>query len=93
VIGFLVFLLVWGLAVGGLARLAVPGPDPMPLWATVALGLSGSIVGGVVVRLIFGGTGAGLVGSVLVAAALLIGYRRFVQKRSVWGPQSGRPSA
>lgn len=88
---FIVFVLVWGLGVGALARLAVPGPDPMPIWWTIALGLAGSVVGGVVVRIIFGGAGPGLVGSVLFAVALLIGYRRYVQKRPVLSQGAGRP--
>src|SRR2546421_396586 len=62
--GFLVFLVVvfvFGLAVGALARLAVPGPDPMPIWATAALGIGGSIVGGIVARLLIGSYGGFLV--------------------------------
>ena len=84
-LSFLVFALIWGLAVGGLARLAIPGPDPMPIWATLALGLSGSIIGGIVVRA-FGGSGAGLVGAVIFSMLLLAGYRTQVQKRPLWGP-------
>jgi uncharacterized membrane protein YeaQ/YmgE (transglycosylase-associated protein family) len=92
-LGFVIALLFWGLIVGALARLAVPGPDPMPIWATVALGLAGSLVGGIVLRVIFGGTGAGLVGAVIFAIALLIGYRHYVQKRPIWGPGARRPPA
>ena len=44
-LGYIIFLLLWGFIVGGLARLAVPGPDPMPIWMTIALGLGGSIIG------------------------------------------------
>jgi uncharacterized membrane protein YeaQ/YmgE (transglycosylase-associated protein family) len=88
---FILFLILWGLVVGALARLAVPGPDPMPLWATIALGLAGSVLGGVVVRLLTGGTGAGLVGSVLAAVGLLVGYRLYVQRRPIWGPGARRP--
>ena len=29
---FILGLIVWGFIVGGLARLALPGPDPMPFW-------------------------------------------------------------
>ncbi|MBV8599737.1 MAG: GlsB/YeaQ/YmgE family stress response membrane protein [Actinobacteria bacterium] len=90
-IGFIIGILLWGLIVRALARLAVPGPDPMPLWATVVLGLAGSVIGGIVVRVIFGGTGAGLVGSVLVSVALLAVYRRRVQNRPFWGPGARRP--
>jgi uncharacterized membrane protein YeaQ/YmgE (transglycosylase-associated protein family) len=87
---FLVFLVLWGLVVGALARLAVPGPDPMPIWATIALGLAGSIVGGWIFRLLFGFP-AGLIGSVLFAVVLLVAYRRWVQKRPAWGPGARRP--
>ena len=87
---FIIAILAWGLVVGGLARLAVPGPDPMPIWATIALGLAGSVVGGIVLR-VLGGTGAGFVGAVVFAIVLLIGYRRYVQKRPIWGPGARRP--
>ena len=87
---FIVAILIWGLVVGGLARLAVPGPDPMPIWATIALGLAGSVVGGIVLRAL-GGTGAGLVGAVVFAILLLLGYRHYVQKRPIWGPGARRP--
>ncbi len=33
-IGFILFLLVWGAIVGGLGRLALPGPDPMSMGET-----------------------------------------------------------
>jgi uncharacterized membrane protein YeaQ/YmgE (transglycosylase-associated protein family) len=84
-------LLLTGLVVGALARLAVPGPDPMPLWATVALGLGGAIIGGAIMRAFFDGTGVPLIGAVVCAMLLLIGYRRWVQKRPVWGPGARRP--
>ncbi|HET9507689.1 MAG TPA: hypothetical protein VFO81_07080, partial [Gaiellaceae bacterium] len=41
-------LLLSGFLVGGLARFALPGPDPMPLWATIVLGIGGSFLGGLV---------------------------------------------
>ena len=47
-VGFVLAILVSGLITGGLARLAIPGPDPMPIWLTIAIGLTGSIVGAVV---------------------------------------------
>ena len=89
-IAFILAVLLGGLIVGGLARLAVPGPDPMPIWWTIALGVAGSVIGGIVFRLLFN-TEAGFVGSVLFAVAMLIGYRRYVQKRPIWGPGARLP--
>ena len=79
-IGFIVFLVLFGLVVGALARLALPGPDPMGILATIGLGLAGSFLGGVVAR-IFLGTGGGVVFAVLGATLILYLYRRFVQHR------------
>ena len=86
---FILILIAWGFIVGGLARLALPGPDPMPWYATIGLGLGGSIVGGVIARLIFGGYGGGLIFAVLGAILLLYLYRRFVQHRGITGPSAG----
>ena len=86
---FIIGLIVWGFVVGGLARLALPGPDPMPWYATVGLGLAGSLVGGIVARILFGIVG-GLFFAVLGAILLLYLYRRFVQHRGITGPSAGR---
>jgi uncharacterized membrane protein YeaQ/YmgE (transglycosylase-associated protein family) len=84
----LVFAVVLsGLWTGALARLAIPGPDPMPIWLTLAIGLAGSIVGAVVGKAISNDNG--VVISFLsfgVAMALVAAYRRFVQKRPIFGP-------
>ena len=45
-LGLIIYLLVIGVIAGYLARLLVPGPDPMGFWATAALGIIGSFVGG-----------------------------------------------
>ena len=60
--GLLVYLIVLafsGLIVGGLARLALPGPDPMSIWMTILIGLAGSFIGGLVMLVITGGRNAG----------------------------------
>lgn len=86
---FVFFLAVWGLIVGALARLALPGPDPMGVLATIGLGLAGSFVGGIIAWAIFGHA-AGIVFSVLGATLLLYLHRRFVQQRPLTGPGSRR---
>jgi uncharacterized membrane protein YeaQ/YmgE (transglycosylase-associated protein family) len=83
---FVVAIILSGFLTGSLARLAITGPDPMPIWLTLAIGLTGSIVGAVVGRAISGDDG--YVVSFLsfgVAIALVAGYRRFVQRRPVFG--------
>ena len=77
---FLLVAIVGGFIVGGLARWALPGPDPMPWYATVALGLGGSLIGGIVARVLIG-TYGGFLFAFFGAVLLLYLYRRFVQHR------------
>ncbi|HEY1564169.1 MAG TPA: hypothetical protein VGF72_05745 [Gaiellaceae bacterium] len=72
--------------IGALARFAVPGPDPMPAWLTVAIGLVGVGTGYGIVYAITGkdSSWAPTV-SFVAAVALVLAYRRFVQKRPLWG--------
>ena len=74
-ITFILFLLIWGAIIGGLARLALPGPDPMSLGETVLIGVGSSLVAGVLFRLLFN-SGAGIIGSVLVATGAVYLVRR-----------------
>jgi uncharacterized membrane protein YeaQ/YmgE (transglycosylase-associated protein family) len=90
VLGFVLIAIVWGFVVGGLARLALPGPDPMPWYATIGLGLGGSLLGGIVARLLIG-TAGGFVFAFLGAVLLLYLYRRFVQGRGLGGPAARHP--
>jgi uncharacterized membrane protein YeaQ/YmgE (transglycosylase-associated protein family) len=85
VLWFIIALVLGGLIVGALARLALPGPDPMSILATIGLGIAGSFVGGIVSWLFLGHAG-GLGISVLAATLLLYLHRRFVQHRPVTGP-------
>ena len=43
-----------GLVTGMLARFAIPGPDPMPLWLTIVIGLLGTAIGGAIAVVIVG---------------------------------------
>lgn len=85
---FIIVLLVVGFIAGALARLLVPGPDPMSLAGTWLLGVVGSFVGGFLGYLLFGadvGDGAvqvsGFIGSILGAIIVLIAYRSFSGNR------------
>jgi uncharacterized membrane protein YeaQ/YmgE (transglycosylase-associated protein family) len=89
-LGDIVLIVISGLVIGALGRLAVPGPDPMPLWATILLGIVGSIVGGAVAVGVGFGAGGVFVLSVLAATVIVIAYRRVVQKRGITGPDAKR---
>jgi uncharacterized membrane protein YeaQ/YmgE (transglycosylase-associated protein family) len=52
-IGFLIGLVVEGLILGALARLALPGRDPMSLGQTMLLGIAGALVGGIIAYVIW----------------------------------------
>jgi uncharacterized membrane protein YeaQ/YmgE (transglycosylase-associated protein family) len=87
VLWFILFLVFGGLVVGALARLALPGPDPMSILATIGLGIAGSFVGGIVSYVLLGHAG-GAIFSVLGAMLLLYLHRRFVQHRPLTGPKA-----
>jgi uncharacterized membrane protein YeaQ/YmgE (transglycosylase-associated protein family) len=87
---FILFILLWGLVIGALARLAIPGPDPMPVWMTIAIGIGGSLLGGIVTRIFFG-TGLSFFFAFLGAILLVVLYRKYVQNRPIWGPGARRP--
>ncbi len=73
---YLILLAFLGLIVGAFARLALPGPDPMTLLQTVALGLAGNLIAGLIVWGIWGRGVPGLVLSVLVSTLILYFIRR-----------------
>ena len=72
---FLIILLLTGLIVGALGRLALPGPDPMSIPQTIAIGVGGSIIAGLLGELIFGRP-AGILLSVVCTAAIVYFIRR-----------------
>jgi uncharacterized membrane protein YeaQ/YmgE (transglycosylase-associated protein family) len=86
-LGLVLAILVSGFITGGLARFALPGPDPMPVWLTVAIGLVGSIVGAVIGKAV-SNDNAYVISflSFGVAVSLVAAYRHFVQKRPIVGP-------
>ena len=59
-LAFILLLAIQGLIVGAFARLALPGPDPMTIPQTIAVGLAGSFIAGVIVYVIRRRRGGGL---------------------------------
>lgn len=71
-IAFVIGLIVTGLVLGALARLLVPGPDPMSIGATILLGICGSIVGGLVGYALFDTNGGGFLLALVTTIVLLL---------------------
>ena len=75
---YLAILAVQGLIIGALARLALPGRDPMGLLATMGVGLAGAFIAGLLYYLISDGraVGGGFFAAFLFAVAIMYLIRR-----------------
>jgi uncharacterized membrane protein YeaQ/YmgE (transglycosylase-associated protein family) len=78
-LGFIIVLLVVGFVVGAIARLLMPGRDPIGCLGTIALGVAGSFVGGFLQNLVqyhslsvHGFHMVGFIGSIIGAWVLLL---------------------
>lgn len=78
---YLILLVVTGLVVGALGRLALPGRDPMTLPQTAMIGIAGSFLAGLIALALFHGrAGGGIVLSVLCSTFLVWVVRRVRQR-------------
>lgn len=73
---YLILTFLVGLVVGGLARLALPGPDPMSIWQTALIGIAGSVGAGLLWWILFRRNGGGIVLSVAFATLIVYLIRR-----------------
>lgn len=69
-IAYILALILSGLIVGALGRLAIPGPNPMTIPMTIAVGIGGSLLGGLIGTVLFNRSG-GLLLAVLGAALIV----------------------
>jgi uncharacterized membrane protein YeaQ/YmgE (transglycosylase-associated protein family) len=79
VLGWIVF----GLIVGAIAKLVMPGRDPGGVLVTIVLGIAGALLGGLLGRSLGwyqSGEAAGFVMATLGAVLLLFIYRRFAAR-------------
>src|SRR3954468_24776265 len=84
-IAFLIVLAVEGLIIGALARLALPGRDPMSIPMTMLVGIAGSFIGGLLVYLISGGRSGG---GLFVAFATTVGLVSLIRRSRGGGVMS-----
>ena len=79
----IISLVISGLIVGALGRLAIPGPNPMSIGMTILVGIGGAILGTLVGALIGAPIGILIILQILGAAAIVY----FMQRRGV-GPRA-----
>jgi uncharacterized membrane protein YeaQ/YmgE (transglycosylase-associated protein family) len=78
--------IIFGLIVGALAKLMMPGPDPGGIIVTIVLGIAGALVGGFLGRAVgwYGpNDAAGFIMALIGAIVLLVLYRLLVKRRHV----------
>ena len=74
---YLISLALGGLLVGAFARLALPGRDPLTLWQTMAVGIAGSFISGLIIYAITDGKNAGgFLGALIVSMGIMYVIRR-----------------
>ena len=73
---FLIILFVEGLFVGALARLLLPGPDPMGIGMTVFVGLCGTFTAGLFSWYVLHRHGVGLLLAILFSMFVVFIYRQ-----------------
>jgi uncharacterized membrane protein YeaQ/YmgE (transglycosylase-associated protein family) len=73
---------LFGLIVGAIAKLLMPGKDPGGMIVTMLLGVCGSLLGGFIGR-VWGGEGhpAGWIGSIACTILILFVYRLIMSAR------------
>jgi uncharacterized membrane protein YeaQ/YmgE (transglycosylase-associated protein family) len=75
-VAYLIILFFVGLGIGALARLLVPGPDPMGIGMTALVGICGTFSAGLFSWYVLNRHGGGLVLSVLFSMLVVWIYRR-----------------
>ena len=73
---YLIILFLVGLFVGALARLLLPGPDPMSIGMTALVGICGTFSAGLFSWYVLHRHGAGLLLSLVFSMLLVWIYRR-----------------
>lgn len=81
--------IVFGLIVGAIARFLIPGRDPMGWGMTIALGILGSFLGGLVMWLLFREPGqpfspASWIGAIIGAIVVVLLYRYSQERTTVY---------
>lgn len=92
VVGYIIGLLVSGLLIGALARLLLPGRDPMSIFETSLVGVAGTLIAGLITYYAFDRqVGPGILLSVLCAIGIVFGVRKLRERQL--GAPADRPAS
>lgn len=81
-VGYILGLALTGLVVGALARLGLPGRDPMSIFETMLVGIAGTLIAGLISYYLFDREAApGLLLSIVCALALVFGVRKLRERQ------------
>jgi uncharacterized membrane protein YeaQ/YmgE (transglycosylase-associated protein family) len=89
--GFIIWMIIVGAVAGFVARLLVPGRDPLGVVGTIVLGIVGSFIGGFLGYVLFDKDvkegalqASGVIGSIIGAVIALLIYNAATNRRSRW---------
>jgi uncharacterized membrane protein YeaQ/YmgE (transglycosylase-associated protein family) len=80
----IISMILSGLIVGALGRLAVPGPNPMSIGMTILVGIGGAIIGTLVGLLLGGNIWLVIILQVIAAAGIIYLMQRNRGVRSTY---------
>ncbi len=81
----IIWFIIIGAVIGALARLIVPGPNPMGIILTILIGIAGAVVGGVIANALGAGSIIAFVISIIIAVIVVA----LVSGRGRWGSRRG----
>ena len=81
-VGYILGLALTGLVVGALARLGLPGRDPMSIFETMLVGITGTLIAGLIAYYLFDREAApGLLLSIVCALGIVFGVRKLRERQ------------
>jgi uncharacterized membrane protein YeaQ/YmgE (transglycosylase-associated protein family) len=87
----ILWFIIIGAIIGALARLFIPGKNPMGILMTILVGIIGAIIGGVISNALGTGRFVAFIFALIIAVAAVAAITAFQRRRGL-GPR-GRPSA
>lgn len=95
-VAYVLGLAATGLVVGALARLGLPGRDPMSIFETMLVGIAGTLIAGLISYYLFDREAApGLLLSILCALGIVFGVRKLRERQlgpAAQAPRLGQPA-